>query len=543
MKCLAASGHSLNALLYPVYGAAPEVIFERLSLLHSVLESFLTHFGDLPIRIFRSPGRINVRGMHVDTHGGYLNLMTHQREIMIVTAQAPDDTCIFANTDPRFGKISFRLKEIAPDSAIAKPWLEFITEQAIEQHLKKGEWTNYVQGAMARACRSAGKPIHGIFGVIGSDLPQGAALSSSHALCAATLWAALSWNTLTLSPDDLILAIRDAEWYTGARTGTSDQATMVLGKLNTMVNVTLLAEELDSSGARYLPFPDDLALLVINSFTQRSLSGAQLAAYTRNRFAYSMALEILRQELSALGYPPDHVKKMDRLSQISPEALGGAKSFYQILLRIPQELSLLEMRQRYVLPGFDEAYEQYFGGVPPEQRPSTIGIRGPLLFGIAESERARAFLPALESGDFSLAGKLMTAGHNGDRIRNEFNEPYVRSVSDQDLHQWAASETPIIFCPGDYGASSAVLDTLVDTALRAGALGACLTGAGLAGTVLALCRKKHTAQILESIQNKMASEHYTRLANLPAPLRPIQLSQAAVINHAPDGAGELCLPS
>lgn len=512
-------------------------------MLRSVLESFLTLFGDLPVRIFRSPGRINLRGMHVDTHGGYLNLMTHQREIMIVTAQAPDDTCVFANTDPRFGKVSFRLNETAPDSAIEKPWMEFITQRATEQHMKKGEWTNYVQGAMARACRAAGKLIPGLRGVIGSDLPQGAALSSSHALCAATLWAALSWNNISLSPEELILAIRDAEWYTGARTGTSDQAAMVLGKPNTLVNVALLAEDLDSSGARYLSFPDDLALIVINSFTQRSLSGAQLAAYTCNRFAYSMALEILRQELSTLGYPPDQIQKMDRLSRISPEALGGVKAFYHILLRIPQELSISEMRQRYVLPGFDEAYERYFGGVPPEQRPDTIGIRGPLLFGIAESERARAFLPALESGNFSLAGKLMTAGHNGDRIRTECSKPYVRSVSDQELQHWAASETPIIFCPGDYGASSAVLDSLVDTALQAGALGACLTGAGLAGTVLALCQKENTGRILEAVQRRMTSEHYARLATLSEPLSSVQLSQAAMINHAPAGAGELCLPS
>ncbi len=539
MKVLNAPLPFLTAAFAPVYGPSQDIIAGRVALLRPILESFLHQFGDRPVRIFRSPGRINMRGMHVDTHGGYLNLMTHQREIMLVTAQTDDDAFVFANTDRNFGNTEFGLTNLD----FARSWMEFIALDAAVQTAIKGEWANYVRGAITRACRAAGRQLPGMVGVIGSDLPQGAALSSSHALCVATLHAALSWNGIMLTPEERILAIRDAEWYTGARTGTSDQAAMVLGRQNTLVNVALLAEDLDCSGARYLPFPGELAILVINSFTTRSLSGAQRIAYTRNRFAYSMALEILRQEMTAMECPPKQIAAMDRLSRISPEALGGLKPFYRIMLRIPEELSIAQMRQRYALPNFEEAYDRYFGGVPVEQRPDTIAIRGPLLYGIAESERARAFLPALESGQFALAGKLMTAGHDGDRLKTNTNEPYHRSVTDQVLRHWESSETPVMLCPGDYGASSPVLDLLVDTALRAGALGACLTGAGIAGTVLALCQREKTTAIMEALCNKMASEEYARLASLPSPLTTDQLHQAVLINQAPAGAGELCFPS
>lgn len=333
--------------------------------------------------------------------------------------------------------------------------------------------------------------------------------------------------------------MRDAEWFTGARTGASDQGAMILGRRGALVNLAMLAEDLDTSAAQYLVLPDELRVLIINSYTQRSLSGAQLAAYTRNRFAYSMALEILRQELRAMGHRDTQTARLDRLSRITPEALGGSRALYKVLLRIPDELTPDEMRKRFDLPDFDQAYERYFGGVPPEHRPNTIGLRGPLIFGLAESERARAFLPALERGDFALAGRLMTIGHNGDRIVNPDGTPFNRSLPDTEIQRLTRTNTPILECPGDYGASSPVLDTLVDTAISAGALGASLTGAGIAGAVLALCHREDADKIAESIRHRIAAQDYTTLSKRSCPLSEEELTDAVMVNHAPESAGEL----
>lgn len=50
-----------------------------------------------------------------------------------------------------------------------------------------------------------------------------------------------------------------------------------------------------------------------------------------------------------------------------------------------------EIRARYALPSLDAAYDRYFGAAPPALRPTWLDLRGPLLFAIAESERARLF--------------------------------------------------------------------------------------------------------------------------------------------------------
>ena len=75
-----------HASLCAVYSADAALLQERAALARQTLQTFAERFGDCPVRLFRAPGRINLRGMHVDTHGGYLNLMTHQREVLLAAA-------------------------------------------------------------------------------------------------------------------------------------------------------------------------------------------------------------------------------------------------------------------------------------------------------------------------------------------------------------------------------------------------------------------------------------------------------------------------
>jgi galactokinase len=384
-----------------------------------------------------------------------------------------------------------------------------------------------------------------VCGAISSDLPLGAALSSSGALCLAVLHAACAWHNWSLTPKAQILAVRDAEWYAGARSGVSDPAAMVLGRRNTLVNAALLPDQLDISQARYIPFPEGLRILVVQSYTERSLSGAQFVDYVRNRFAYSLALNVLRQEMEVQGFPADLVEKMDRLSAICPESfkeIGGVRALYRLLQSIPEEIPLSELSHRYNLSGLTHAYEEYFGTVPESLWPSSINLRGPLIFGIAESERARIFADVLEREEFERAGRLMTIGHDGDRRVLTDGLAYRINLSDDALDQLMERNTPIETCPGLYGASSPILDALVDEALRAGALGASLTGAGIAGSVLALCHADRAEGIATALRKWLASPRYIALAGRADPLSAAEIASAVIANDSPAAAGELHLP-
>ena len=541
--------------LYSVY---PPIVRERIALIRRVVARFIERFGDQPIRLFRSPGRINLRGMHIDTHGGGLNLMSHQRETVLAVAEpvavvsdakSPQDEVLLANMDPQFEETRFTIYDASPHLDSQTPWTTFVQQADVQDALaaRRGYWGHYIKGcALALRHRFPDRLFHGLRGVIGSDIPHGAALSSSAALCVAVTLALAELNEVPLSPLERILIARDAEWYTGSRCGLSDQAAMVLARSGTLVHVAIYPPSPEIDSARYVKIDEhDVAVLVVNSCTRRSISGAELARYTTNRFAYSLALEILRQEMQRCQdprLPQNLIDHMDRLSHVSPDVflgVGGQATLMRLVQCIPEVLTMDAIRERYHLPELDCAYQHYFGGVPEAHRPQTIGLRGPLLFGIAESERARLFPALIEERRWSEAGMLMNVGHEGDRVTGVDGTPVRVSVDDAALEPLIHGTQSLAMFPGAYGASSAALDTLVDTAREAGAWGACLTGAGIAGTVVALCPTDRVESIMNALRARLAAPDYAQRARLEQPLTKDQIAQAVMPNVSVAGACEL----
>lgn len=544
-KCCARRDLRLSAVLSAIYGSSPSLLEERLTLLSRVLETFLSEFGDATVRVFRCPGRINLRGMHVDTHGGYLNLMTHQRDVLVVASPSKGTDFHFRNTDSQFAPVECNSAAWDNHPAFVQDWHSFITDPSIQNRVlqRRGQWSNYVEGCIARVQHYwRDRQIHGMNAVVGSDLPRGAALSSSTALSLAIVRAITACNGL-ISDDAATMHLgQEAEWYTGARSGLSDQAAMVLGDRNALVCMAIHPNDLDMRHANRQTFPEELDVLVIDSHTERSLSGAQHVEYTRNRFAYSLAMEILRHELLNMKLKPGVVNDIRYLSDLSAPrvaALGGVKLIYACLRQIPETIDIDILASRYALPQLHSEYDRYFGSAPAALRPKHIGLRGPLLFGIAESERARLYPGQLANGAFASAGAAMTVGHAGDRVVDAEGNAYRFDTSDENLIHLANEGIPIELCPGAYGASSPALDVLVDTALEAGALGASLTGGGIAGAVLALCSKEVTAQVVDALVNRLASEDYWRIAGLSHRVDPEDAARAVVANHAAAPLGEI----
>lgn len=536
------------AALHVTYGDDMSLLEQRAVLVRRALEAFLERFGDLPVRVFRAPGRINLRGMHVDTHGGYLNLMTHQREVMLVAALSENDVNVLANVNPVFKETEFLMEQEQGREEAGESWFDFISHSALRERVNRRRaaaghgWANYCIGAALRVGFAfPGRRVPALKVMVDSDLPSGAALSSSAALSIAALLAYAEYGGSPLSLEKMVGAEQDVEWYAGARVGMSDQAAILMGRPGKLLHMALFADDFSLEGARYLSFPDDISLLVINSHTSRNLSGAQRVQYSLNRFAYSMALTVLRAELLLAGWDTGEVRRFDRLSRLTPEALGGPSRVYQLLLGVPEWINLDDLRRRYAPPGLNEAYARYFDGLPREEQPTEIPLRGPLLFGIAESERARRFPELLERGAYEQAGVLMNTGHDGDRVVGRDGKPYGMEIGDAALDTLARQHLPLVLCPGRYGASSQALDALTDAACEAGALGASLTGAGIAGAVLALCRAGDEKQVSSGVLQCLKSPSYARLADWRVAPSAAELEASVVANHAVAGAGELAL--
>jgi len=541
LNALDAPSPAWRARLVALYGG---VLEERLSLIRRAVLEHIRQFGHGRLAIERAPGRVNLRGMHVDTHGGYLNLMSHQREVVVAYRGRDDARSRWHNVNQDFAPLDF-VPGVAAMDSVASSWDEFLSRKGPDNRPihATGHWGSYVEGAAVRATWGcSGGDLRGVDAVVAGDIPHGAALSSSAALCVAAFAVYSRANALPLTPESWICAARDAEWYTGARTGTSDQAASILARPGEIAHVALLAEDFSLDTLQYVPFPSDYVLIVANSCTRRSLSGAQRLAYTRNRFSYSVAMQVLRVELERLHSASDALPPRNRLSLFVPEALGGAAMIYDALRAIPESCSLSEIKARYAVPDIDAAYERFFAGLPADERPESFDLRGPLAFALAESERARRFSSVLAAGDIAAAGQLMNIGHEGDRVLDAAGASYCRRLSDEVLDRYSKLGTPIHAIPGDYGASSPALDMLVDTACAAGTVGACLTGAGIAGCIIALCHCEVSDAVAAALRGVLSSAAYAARAGLTMSITEAQAAEAVCENVSIAGAGPLPVP-
>jgi galactokinase len=214
------------------------------------------------IRAF-APGRANLIGEHTDYNDGLCLPFAVERGVT-VTAELRDG-----------GEV------VSPDLADDDP---------------------YLRGALAEL-RAAGIEPPGATLSVSSDLPRGAGLSSSAALCVAlvlTLCAAAGAGPL--APAELArLCSRIENDYTGAETGLLDQLASILGEEGRAIRLdmrTLASEpvELDLGGH---------LLAVLDSGASRSLarSGYNERRKECRRAAELLGVESLRDGASASGLP------------------------------------------------------------------------------------------------------------------------------------------------------------------------------------------------------------------------------------------------
>jgi len=534
--------------LFRIYGNRPDLVRQKVRLIRAGLFHFLSVHGNLSVRVYRAPGRINLRGMHVDTHGGWLNLQTHHRETLVAAAKTDDPVHRYANGDPAFTGVEFTLtpyldrlasvrQRHTPDDPAAL--LELADIQAGSG---LPSWGRYALGTALTAIFHGSPPDGGLRAVVWSDTVQGASLSSSASLCVALTLA--QWGRAGMTPPlaPLVHGSRQAEWFAGARVGLSDQGAVALGQPGSVLFTALWGPELFPAPPAWHPFPEDATILILHTFTSRHLSGSRRADYARNRFAYSMALRMLESAAAPLRgpYQPIAFSTFPEVLAAFPDNCDRLR----LIANLPDSLDLADLEHRYGIFAVREAYDRLFGDLPPAERPTRFAIRGPVLFGLAETLRAHRFFEALRSNDLERMGLLMRIGHDGDRVTDTAGRPYTVPTDSATIREWIARNRPLEECPGAYGASTPTLDRAVDTATQAGAVGACLTGAGMGGAALALCRKTDAEAIRESIARCLASDDFQRLRGRDAQPWPEDAAQTAVEeNIAVAGAGILPPPA
>lgn len=281
------------------------------------------------VRVVHAPGRVNLIGDHTDYNEGFV--LPAAIDLGITVALLPTDDRRVALTLAATGEQA----ELDLD-AIGSP---------------TGEWIDYVAGT-AWALAEAGIPIAGFRGVLASDLPAGAGLSSSAAIETAAAWALHGGDRPPVDTMALAKLARRAEnAYVGVSCGLMDQFAVGFGRPG---HALLL--DCRSLEHRPVPLPGDLRLVICHSGAPRSLAAS----------AYNARLAECDRAVTALARLDPAIRA---LRDVTPELLEAGRGLLdEVAFR----------RARHV---------------------------------VTEDARVRATVAALESGDLVGIGELMAASH------------------------------------------------------------------------------------------------------------------------------------
>ena len=142
-------------------------------------------------------------------------------------------------------------------------------------------------------------------------------------------------------------------------------------------------------------------------------------------------------------------------------------------------------------------------------------MRKVCLFSVAESARGRMLRDVLAKEDMTEMGRLMFISHDGGRVAT-FNtdgsmHPHESEASDAYMDELLGKTSDtrgtlavLPYVPGGYPNSCPQTDRIVDLCKAVeGVYGACLTGAGFGGHVVAIVARGHTGRLLDALRQQV----------------------------------------
>ncbi|MBV9772866.1 MAG: galactokinase [Gemmatimonadetes bacterium] len=306
-----------------------------------VAHRFADLYDGAPGVLVRAPGRVNLIGEHTDYNDGFVLPLAIERAVWIALRPRDDG--------------AVRLYSLHHQEA---------REFALGGREREGRaWIEYVKGT-AWALGEAGHALRGWEGVVGSDVPIGAGLSSSAALELATARAFAAVSGVDWDPAAMALVCQRAEnEWVGMKCGIMDPMISAVGRAG---HAVLIDCRTLATGA--VPLPPGTRVVVMDTSTRRGLVDS--AYNERRRQCEAVA--------AAFGVPA-----LRDLSAAELEA--GAARLDPLLAR----------RARHV---------------------------------VTENERTLAAADAMRAGEAALLGRLMNAGHRSLRDYYEVSSPELDAM-------------------------------------------------------------------------------------------------------------------
>ena len=280
----------------------------------SLKEEFIRKFGNQPM-VVQAPGRINLIGEHTDYNDGLVLPCAIQYHLNI--AMALNGSNNFRCFSSEYGEVEFSSNQLE----------------------RGGGWINYVMGVVD-GFHSRGIKIPGFDLGVEGNLPVGAGLSSSAALCCGIAFALNESLRLGLETMTLARIAQHAEHhFAGVRCGIMDQFACLFGKKNTAILLdcrTLDYERIEMNLGSY-------SLLLVNSGVHHQLASSE---YNRRRESCEEGVRELSKsfEVSSLR---DVTAEMlnDSAVRMDPEVLLRCRFVIEEIKRTKKAAGLLRANE------------------------------------------------------------------------------------------------------------------------------------------------------------------------------------------------------
>ncbi len=477
-SCLAdIRGGKWNGRLAEIYGEA--AVPEQTRRYAELVEAFLMRNGNRGVMIVRAPGRVNLMGRHIDHRGGCTNVMTIDKDTVVVAAPRNDDMVNAANMDSAYPETEFSISDALAMGGHAPDWLSYLEAAPVVADLKahRGHWVNYIKAAVLRFQMAMDIPLCGMDMLFTGNLPVAAGVSSSSSVVVATAELVMGLNCLNISTRQFIDLCGEGEWFVGSRGGASDHAAMKCGQRGYIRQLRFKPFAVGNS----YPFSDRYALILADSCQQARKSGNCKDIFNARVAAYECAFMLLRK-----AYPQRGWREFRELAEVEPDT-----EVYRMLKRLPLSATRTELAS--LLPTQGDTLQKIFSS---HRDLGAYELRGIALYGISECRRASMFGELLERKEYAAIGEMMNISHDGDRLVGQ-------DCSDAAMDALIAAAAPLWRQFGAYRCSTERIDEMCDLLKgSSGVLGCSIAGAGLGGSVIALVESGRAASIIEILNAK-----------------------------------------
>lgn len=470
--------------LKSLYGDDTELINTKINEFLNVAVRFKETFPQAnSVSFIRAPARLNTLGMHVDHRGSFINPIALSKEIIICYSARNDEKIEIYNLAADYGKRSFNISSIVPDEPIKNidEWLSWTINLCTER-IKDGtstDWINKIKAVVTylKSYLYPSKKLSGFNGVLTSDIPAKAGLSSSSAIVVAIMEILVDINNIAIDKKDFAYHCGVAEWYVGTRGGFGDQAAIKYCKLGKILHMKTTPELIID---KYIPFPKGYKIIIFNSCIEADKTGKAGQKFNEKIATYEIGEIYIRR------YMGRHLQHLaDIIENLTDEEI------YKLLLVLPENISRNNLLKE--LPDYkNELQKQFQTHNEPE---NGYDIRGVCTYGISECKRAKILPEVIKKKDIQKFGMLMNISHDGDRVSNI--SPDLRAKK-----QKLDTAVDLIFQPGSYDCSISEIDEMVDIAKDAGSIGAKISGAGLGGSIMVLIEDKKIDLVLKAMREK-----------------------------------------